>query len=88
VRSQLLTGGVLIVLMGVAFYVLELPLVYFWSFPFIIGGGLMALAAPFLPESEGPVKPPEGFKFCVFCSTPIPIAAEKCDHCSGTQPKE
>lgn len=87
-RSQLLAGGVLIVLMGVTFFILEIPLVFFWSIPFIIGGGLMALAAPFLPESSGPVQPPEGYRFCVFCSTPVLLAQAECDHCGGTQPRE
>ncbi len=87
-RSQLLIGGVLVAAMGAGFYALELPLVYFWSVPFVIGGAMMAIASFFLPPSAGPLKPPEGYRFCVFCSTPVPLAAERCPHCNGLQPKE
>jgi len=48
----------------------------------------MMIASLFLPETEGPVKPPEGFRFCVFCSTPVPVTAERCPHCNGVQPRE
>ena len=87
-RPQLFIGGLLIALMGVGFYALPLPLVYFWSIPFGIGGGIMMLASLFLPESGGPVKPPEGFSFCAYCSAPVPLAAERCPHCNGMQPRE
>ncbi len=87
-RPQLFVGGALVALMGAGFYLLQLPLVYFWSVPFAIGGGIMALASFFLPPSEGPLKPPEGFRFCVFCSTPVALGAERCPHCNGVQPKE
>ncbi len=87
-RSQLLVGGVVIMGMGGAFYLLELPLVYFWSFPFLIGGALMTLASPFLGEREGPVEPPEGHRFCVFCSYPVPLTQSVCGHCGGRQPPE
>lgn len=75
-------------LLGVLFYVTVLPLTFAWSFPFIVGGGVMVVASLFAPESSGPVGPPEGYKFCVFCSTPVPVAAERCPHCNGPQPKE
>ena len=87
-RPQLLGGGVLVVLMGVGFYAFPLPLVYFWSLPFMVGGGVMAIGSLFLPESQGPVLPPDGFKFCPFCSTPVPHGALRCPHCNGVQPKE
>jgi hypothetical protein len=87
-RSQMLVGGVVIMGLGGAFFLLELPLVYFWSFPFLIGGGIMVVASPFLSESEGPVEPPPGFRFCVFCGTAVPLSQRVCDHCGGTQPKE
>lgn len=86
-RSQLLVAGVMIMLLGVAFYVLQIPLVYFWSVPFVVGGGLMAVASPFLKESLGPVQAPEGYRFCVFCGTPVKLQDERCAHCSGVQPK-
>ena len=87
-RSQLFAAGVMIALMGAGFYLLEIPLVFFWSFPFVIGGGLMALVAPFIPESQGPVDPPEGTRFCVFCSEPVSLNADRCPKCDGVQPKE
>ena len=85
-RSQLLFAGSFAVVLGVLFYLLELPIVYWWSFPFIVGGGLMMLSSPFLKESEGPLTPPEGFRFCVFCSTLVAVGAERCGHCGGRQP--
>jgi len=85
-RSQLLVAGAFAVVLGVLFYVLELPIVYLWSFPLIIGGGLMVLFSPFLKESEGPLTPPEGYRFCVFCSTLVALGAERCGHCGGRQP--
>ena len=86
-RPQLLVGGLLDLLMGAGFYALQLPLVYFWSIPFVIGGGLMMIASPFLSESQGPVPPPEGFRFCVFCSTPVRMDSDRCPLCNGVQPR-
>lgn len=74
--------------MGAGFYLLELPLVYFWSVPFVIGGLLMMGVSYFLDEGAGPVQPPEGYRFCVFCSTPVLMGADRCTHCNGVQPKE
>jgi hypothetical protein len=87
-RPQLTVGGLLITLMGAGFYFLEIPLVYFWSIPFVVGGGLMMAASLFLSESSGPIAPPAGFRYCVFCSTPIPLGAARCQHCNGLQPRE
>jgi hypothetical protein len=86
-RPQLLGGGLLVAAMGGGFYALQLPFVYFWSIPFLIGGAMMAAASFFLPETTGPVEPPEGFRFCPFCSTPVPLGAERCPHCDGVQRK-
>ena len=87
-RPQLLVGGLLVALMGVGFYALQLPLVYFWSLPFGVGGAIMIIASFFLSETPGPLRPPEGSRFCVFCSTPVPLTSERCPHCNGLQPKE
>jgi hypothetical protein len=87
-RPQLFTGGLLIALTGAGFYALQIPFLYFWSLPFAIGGGIMIVASFFLPESSGRVEPPEGFRFCVFCATPVPLGQERCPHCNGIQPKE
>ncbi len=75
-------------LTGVGFYVLGLPLVFYWSLPFVIVGALMSIASFFLSEGPGPLKPPEGFRFCVFCSTSMPLGSERCPHCNGLQPKD
>ena len=87
-RPQLLVGGLFVALLGAVFFILPLPLVYAWSVPLVVGGGLMCLASFFMSESPGPVKPPGGFRFCVFCSSQVPIASERCPHCNGLQPKE
>jgi len=104
-RPQLLSAGVLVIGLGVLFYVLGslFPQSYvdtttgqpvtvsavpfLLTAPLVIGGLLMVLAAPFLKPSELPVKPPEGYKFCVYCSETIPVGAERCTRCNGIQPK-
>jgi hypothetical protein len=72
---------------GAVFYLLAVPLAYFWSVPFMTGGVIMVVASYFLPEGQAPLAPPEGYKFCVFCSTPVPEDAERCPHCNGYQPR-
>jgi hypothetical protein len=74
-------------LLGAALYILELPLVFFWSLPFLAGGILMVGASLFLSEGAGPVEPLEGYRFCVFCSAPVKLTAERCATCNGLQPK-
>ncbi len=85
-RSQLLVAGAFSVGLGVLLDVTALPVVSAWSVPLIVGGGLMAVVSPFIRESEGPIAPPEGHRFCAFCSTPVPLDAERCGHCGGRQP--
>ena len=87
-RSQLLVGGLLVAGMGLVFIVTQLPLIYFWGYPFAVGGAVMALAAPLLPEREGPVQPPDGFRFCVYCSKLVPDGEPTCEYCGGRQPAE
>lgn len=86
-RPQLFAGGVLVALMGAAFFVLAVPLGYFWSLPFIFGGLVMIGASIFLPEGPAPLAPPEGYRFCVFCSTQMKVDDERCPHCNGYQPR-
>ncbi len=76
----MLTGG--------GFYFLELPIVFVWAIPMVIAGAIMSGASLMIPEGRGPVQPPEGFRFCVFCTTPVPIGSERCPHCNGLQLKE
>ncbi len=73
---------------GVGFYFLALPLVFYWSLPFMIVGGMMSIASFLLAEGPGPLKAPEGFRFCVFCTTPVPMSSARCPHCNGLQPRE
>ena len=86
-RPQLFFGGLLVALMGLGFFVLALPFAYFWSIPFGAAGVIMMVASYFLPETEGPVSPPEGFRFCPYCTTPVPLSSERCPHCNGVQPR-
>jgi len=85
-RPQLFAAGVLAALLGAGLYVLEIPLVFFWSIPLGIGGAIMAGASLLLPESNGPIEPPEGHRFCVYCSNPVKITDKRCPHCNGMQP--
>ncbi len=87
-RSQLFVAGVMLIVLAVIFFALQLPLVFFWSVPFGIAGLIMVAVAPFLSESEGPVKPPEGYAFCAFCGNLIPSDAVRCSLCNGKQPRE
>jgi len=87
-RTQLFAGGLLVAATGAGFYLLAFPLVFFWSIPFGVVGVIMAVASVFLPEGQGPIKPPDGYRFCVYCSSEVPIASERCPHCNGVQPKE
>lgn len=84
-RSSLILTGLIIVVLGLALYLLEIPFAYLWSFPFVVGGVVFIVAGSFLKESEGQVEPPEGYRFCPFCSTPVLLTASRCDHCNGLQ---
>ena len=56
--------------------------------PLAVGGGIMAVASFFLSERTDVIAPPPGFRFCPFCSTPVPVEADRCPHCNGLQPRE
>jgi hypothetical protein len=71
--------------MGAGFYFLQLPFVYFWSLPFGIAGIVMVIISFLVPEREGTVQPPDGYMFCLFCSTPVKIGTERCPNCNGVQ---
>jgi len=68
-------------------FVVQLPFLFFWSIPLVLGGGIMALVSFFLSEGEGPITPPPGYRFCVFCTSPVPVDAERCPRCNGLQPR-
>ena len=88
-RVQLLTAGVLIALLGGALFVLDISLnfllAYYWSLVFLAGGTLMALAGLFASPGSGPVAPPDGYRFCKFCSAPVPSDVVRCPQCNGVQ---
>jgi hypothetical protein len=87
-RSRLFFAGAMMLIFSAVLFVLQLPLVFFWSIPFGISGIIMMIVAPFLKESEGPVKPPDGYVFCVYCSNVISASATRCNYCNGKQPRE
>jgi len=87
-RPQLLGAGVLVVVMGLLFLVLGIPIIFSWSIVFIAAGAVMMAVSFFVPEGPGPLEPPEGYRFCRFCSSPVKIGAPRCDHCNGIQPTE
>lgn len=84
-RSSLILTGLIIAALGLALYLLELPFAYLWSFPFMAGGVVFVLVGSLLKESTTNVEPPEGYRFCRFCNTPVLLTAERCDHCNGPQ---
>ena len=84
-RPQLFWGGVLVLIAGAGLWLI---LVLDIGIPLAIGGGIMLAASFFLSEGPGPLTPSPGFRFCAFCSTPVPLSAERCQHCNGLQPKE
>jgi hypothetical protein len=85
-RPELLAGGLLVMALGALLFVVALPFLYFWSIPFVVGGAFMAVASLFLAEGRGPVTPPPGYRFCVFCTAPVPENASRCPRCNGLQP--
>ncbi|HYC11431.1 MAG TPA: hypothetical protein VEC02_02065 [Nitrososphaerales archaeon] len=84
-RSQLLVSGILVMLMGLAFYILQIPIAYSWSVVFIAGGAIMAGGSLFVGEKEGPIEAPDGYRFCRFCSATVPLQAARCPKCNGLQ---
>jgi len=84
-RSQLMVSGALVMLLGAAFYIIQIPLAFAWSLVFVVGGAVMAGASLFAAESTGPVTPPEGYRFCRFCSATVPLQEARCPKCNGLQ---
>ena len=61
----------------------SVPLAF--SVPFVAAGLGMMAASPFLKPSDLPVRPPDGHKFCPYCSSTIPADAVRCPKCDGVQ---
>lgn len=87
-RPQLFTSGLLVILLGVGFYILRIPIAYSWSIVFVAGGALMAIASFFVSEGTGPIQAPKGYRFCRYCSAAVPLQAERCPQCNGLQSRE
>ena len=85
-RSSLVITGIFTAALGVMFYVLELPFVFSWSFPFMIGGAVFTAVGTVVKETPGHIEPPEGYIFCAFCNTPLLAGTKRCDRCDGAQP--
>jgi len=83
-RPQLFWGGTIVFLTGAGIYLILLLDI---SIPLAVGGAIMIVASFLLPERTSSITPPDGFRFCVFCSTPVPFDSDRCPHCNGLQPR-
>jgi hypothetical protein len=80
--SLVVSGGIISLTGGVLFVTLDGT-----AWLALIAGGVVALVAGFLlGEMADKVEPPPGYRFCLFCSTPVMEGAERCGHCNGLQP--
>jgi len=81
-RSSLVVSGLIIGLTGAALFVALGGTAWLVLF----AGGFVALVLGFLlEETTERVEPPPGYRFCLFCSTPVLEGAERCSHCNGLQ---
>ena len=71
--------------LGILFYLLEIPIVFLWSFPFMAGGLIFILIGLLVKESEL-IELPAGERFCPFCSSSVFLGMERCENCNGLQP--
>jgi hypothetical protein len=95
-RSSLVVAGLLTFGLGVVIWIVELPFAALGdlafpalnspSAPFLVGGVLMIVVGSLIKESTSKIEPPEGYRFCPFCSTPVLIGEKRCDYCGGLQP--
>ena len=81
-RSSLVVSGGIITLTGVALFVALAGEAWLA----LVAGGFVVLVSGFLlGEATERVVPPDGYRFCLFCSTPVMVGAERCSHCNGLQ---
>ncbi len=85
-RPSLILTGIITGGLGLSFYVLEIPVLFTWSFPFMIGGLVFVAVGAFAKETLGHIEPPDGYVFCVFCNAAILVGTRKCERCNGVQP--
>jgi hypothetical protein len=86
VRSSLVFSGLLSSGLGLLLYILEVPFGFSWSIPLMVGGLVFMIAGFIVSETEGRIEPPPGYRFCLFCSTPVKLDAKRCEQCNGLQP--
>jgi len=81
-RSSLVVGGVMIIIIGaVLFVTLDGE-----AWLALIAGGFVALAVGLMVgEVTERVEAPPGQHFCPFCSTLVAEKDERCSHCNGLQ---
>ncbi|MDA4117860.1 MAG: hypothetical protein OK455_05895 [Thaumarchaeota archaeon] len=83
-RASLVVSGGIIALTGVVLFVTLAGDAWLA----LTAGGVVVLVSGFiLQDIEDRVEPPPGYRFCPFCSTPVLIGSERCDHCNGLQPE-
>ena len=58
-----------------------------WGIVTILTGLALSGIGVFANERSGPLEPPPGQTFCVFCSAVIPQDSPRCPQCNGLQPK-
>ena len=83
-RSSLVVSGGIITLTGVALFV---ALGGDAWLALIAGGFAVTVSGFLLVEVSDRVEPAKGYRYCLFCSAPVMIGAERCGHCNGLQPE-
>jgi hypothetical protein len=96
VRTSLVFAGLLVTGLGALLFGIEtvfsplggtaLPSLLSPATPFVAAGLIMLVIGAFLREGSGPVQPPEGFAFCVYCGNLMKSDQPRCDKCGGLQP--
>ena len=85
-RSSLVVSGGIITATGVAlFAALDGD-----AWLALVAGGFVVMISGFLLDEATTerVEPPQGYRFCPFCTTPVMVGEERCSHCNGLQPEK
>jgi hypothetical protein len=59
-----------------------------WGILTVAAGIVLAAVGVVAKERTGPIEPPPGYRFCVFCTATMPIDALRCPVCNGVQPTD
>ncbi len=81
-RSSLVVSGGILVLTGIVLFVALSGEAWL---ALIAGGAVVLVSGFFLKEVTDRIEPPQGYHFCMFCSTLVTDGAERCSHCNGLQ---